>query len=138
VNQILRNLRLIIYPGNTLETNGDFPDLGQNLVSGESITLCRDMTDFTPALKLPGFKVVVIAVQTSRELEDIFGQKDWLEGQAVILVLTARDQEIRNRLMIRGLKLAPKYIASSPCEYTNVRLVLKKIIHNHGGTYDRQ
>ncbi|MCG8617850.1 MAG: hypothetical protein MI802_16660 [Desulfobacterales bacterium] len=132
---IVPPLVLITYCGDNSEPGAKILNLGRELLPENAVTACRTLRELSEALKQAGTKLVLIAVKDGEELEEIISLKDWLDGQPIVMILPEEQTEKAPRLMTRALRLYPKYISNSR-RFTDVTLVLKKIIHNHnhGGT----
>lgn len=77
-----------------------------------------------------GTHVIVLFLQTRGELEEILPLQDYFEGMKLLLVLP--DEE--NQTIAQALRLLPRYKSSIGGNFTELCMVLKKMIF----LYDRE
>tara|TARA_B100000614_G_C14455543_1_gene456181 strand:+ start:53 stop:466 length:414 start_codon:yes stop_codon:yes gene_type:complete len=124
-------LRIIIYCGDKLKQGDKILSFVRKRSPQSRTARCLTLHEFTEALKQPGAKLFLIAIRSEDELEEILLLKDWLEGQPIIMILPDEQTQAQPHLMTRAMRLYPRYISNSRSEFSDVRLVLEKILHNY-------
>ncbi|MEH0020511.1 MAG: hypothetical protein V6Z89_12700 [Desulfobacter sp.] len=124
-------LRVVLYCRGNTETEHKLLETVRNVVPGDRISHYQDMAGISQTLATPGSKILVIVIQDSGELDAFVRIREQLQDRAIILILPDDGPEI----MHRSLALYPKYISNSRTQFTDVGLVLEKIIQHrkYGG-----
>ncbi len=121
-------IQLIIFSS---ECDGHFQKI-LNAVPGffprDRIIQCRTISDFSFRLTdlLFGLSIVVVVARTDRELDEIHQMNGRLTDHSIILVLADEVDDTAQP----AIRLYPRYTAYLKDDYTDVCLVLEKMITN--------
>ena len=100
-----------------------------------------NLNDFSIAIRdtLYGLDIIMIIARCEEELKNIFKMSEGLKDHSIVLIL---DNSIGD-MMQQVMQLYPRYICFTKKDYTDIFLVLKKMIINiqnkiKGEEYDRR
>ncbi len=103
-----------------------------NLPKGENLQICRTIIGLSRSLRQPSFESLIAVLLASNfdDLKNLVAIGDLLSGIPLILILPDR----QDQTISKGHKLYPRFVSYADSDFSDVGLVLNKMISNirHG------
>ncbi len=127
-------IRFVFFSAGKGQRYQEMLGFAKNLFTAGEISIHSEVKGFSKAVVDPGFdhKIILILAESPRDLYKILPYRDILQDRLVILLLPDSEKDT----MTQALSLYPRYIDYTQNGFTNVSLVLKKMIQKIRGQSD--
>ncbi len=126
MNQKKHSIELVFFSGKSKPLRAKALNIVEKLFSREQIRIYTNLESFSTGLLQPGYnhKIILILINTQKDLSGILGLKKLLNDRNIILLLPDTEKET----MGQACKLYPRYTSDIQSNFKDVIPVLEKMI----------
>ncbi len=126
MNQKKHSIELVFFSGKSKPFRTKALNIVEKLFSREQISIYTNLESFSSGLLQPGYnhKIILILINTQKDLSGILGLKKLLNDRNIILLLPDTEKET----MGQACKLYPRYTSDIQSNFKDVIPVMEKMI----------
>ncbi len=119
-------IKMVVYSSEDLQLSAVVHKIASAGSHRVAVEVCRDFRRFLGRLSSLGqpMDIVVLALSSREQLEEVIERKDFLEGLRVVVVAPDDDAETTARAHI----LRPRFLADPKTSLSTLELVLERIV----------